>query len=457
MLQDHDAVDERQQRLIEIPEQPPKPLRVIAPSNPVWTENKAQFIMRYLRYFVYITKHGTYIDGFAGPQVERETDCWAAKLVLESEPKRIRHFHLCDANPSQVARLEKLKTAQPTHDCSGKPVNRDIAVYPGDFNQQVDKILDAGTISEKEATFCVKGGRPVTQTRIRVVSVVTGEGIKTGCMSKDVAYVCQNVPDGSYYLKAEAPWYQPLISKTVTVKAGETTPLDLILQTKISKWLTSATTIWAGIVTLLLAIATPWILRRIFRPRLALRVRSRPPYCHWISPQFPEKTKLNPQQPGSEQPIEIYFVRVVIENKCGLEAEGVEVSIRQVYPEKNRWRRMPRFVPLNLRWSNTWDIVKAGEDAPGESRILTKNRISEGGERLCDLGFIVEPDTMATSASAPSHGIVRRIRCPIAIVSRGSISLSSSSAIRAGTVCPPADMFCMSSRMRYALARRAFG
>jgi three-Cys-motif partner protein len=155
MSQDHDAVDERQQRLIEIPEQPPKPLRVIAPSNPVWTENKAQFIMRYLRYFVYITKHGTYIDGFAGPQVEREADCWAAKLVLESEPKRIRHFHLCDLNPPQVARLEKLKASQPTHDSPGKPVNRDITVYSGDFNQEVDKILDAGTISEKEATFCL--------------------------------------------------------------------------------------------------------------------------------------------------------------------------------------------------------------------------------------------------------------------------------------------------------------
>ena len=52
-------VDTGQQRLIEIPEQPPKPFRVIAPTNPVWTENKAQFIMRYLRYFVYITKHSS--------------------------------------------------------------------------------------------------------------------------------------------------------------------------------------------------------------------------------------------------------------------------------------------------------------------------------------------------------------------------------------------------------------
>ena len=149
------SVDTGQQRLIEIPEQPPKPLRVIAPTNPVWTENKAQFIMRYLRYFVYITKHGTYIDGFAGPQAERETDSWAAKLVLDSEPKRIRHFHLCDANPAQVARLQALKPLQGARDSSGKPINRDITIYSGDFNQRVDEILAAGTISEKEATFCL--------------------------------------------------------------------------------------------------------------------------------------------------------------------------------------------------------------------------------------------------------------------------------------------------------------
>ena len=155
MSEDSRLDTDPQQCLIEIPEQPPKPLRVIAPSNPVWTENKAQFIMRYLRYFVYITKHGTYIDGFAGPQAERETESWAAKLVLDSEPKRIRHFHLCDANPAQVGRLQALKSLQGARDSSGKTINRDITIYSGDFNHRVDEILAAGTISEKEATFCL--------------------------------------------------------------------------------------------------------------------------------------------------------------------------------------------------------------------------------------------------------------------------------------------------------------
>ncbi len=57
--------------------------------SPVWTDNKARLIMHYLHYFVLLTKHGTYIDGFAGPQSKCDSDSWAAKLVLASEPRWI--------------------------------------------------------------------------------------------------------------------------------------------------------------------------------------------------------------------------------------------------------------------------------------------------------------------------------------------------------------------------------
>jgi hypothetical protein len=86
-----DNQDEAQQRLFSKDELavnyelPPEPLTDTG-SNPVWTDNKARFIMLYLRYFVYITHHGTYIDGFAGPQAECETDSWAAK----QEPVALR-------------------------------------------------------------------------------------------------------------------------------------------------------------------------------------------------------------------------------------------------------------------------------------------------------------------------------------------------------------------------------
>lgn len=118
--------------------------------RPVCTANKAQLIMRYLRYFVFITKHGTYVDGFAGPQEGKNCDSWAAKLVIESEPKWMRHFHLCDAKRSQVNLLREMKAGQPP-----SPYPRNIDIYEGDFNIKVDKVLKSGDISDTEATFCL--------------------------------------------------------------------------------------------------------------------------------------------------------------------------------------------------------------------------------------------------------------------------------------------------------------
>ncbi len=81
-------LSEKQHKLIDIPEQPvDTEQKLPTASKPVWTDNKAKFIMSYLRYFVLLTKHGTYIDGFAGPQEEADdADSWTAKLVLESQP-----------------------------------------------------------------------------------------------------------------------------------------------------------------------------------------------------------------------------------------------------------------------------------------------------------------------------------------------------------------------------------
>lgn len=122
---------------------------------PVWTENKARLIERYLYYFVLVTKHGTYIDGFAGPQEPTKDDTWAAKLVLETEPKWLRHFYLFDADKSQVKSLRGLKQRQPKVDSQGNPLNRDIQVFYEDFNVGVRRLLERGDIGPKEATFCL--------------------------------------------------------------------------------------------------------------------------------------------------------------------------------------------------------------------------------------------------------------------------------------------------------------
>lgn len=123
--------------------------------HPVWTENKARLIQHYLVYFVYITKHGTYIDGFAGPQEPDKPEMWAAKLVLENEPRWLRHFHLYDLDAQKVQQLETLASQQPTHDSKGKKIGREITTSCGDFNDLVLKLLEGGTIAAKEATFCL--------------------------------------------------------------------------------------------------------------------------------------------------------------------------------------------------------------------------------------------------------------------------------------------------------------
>jgi three-Cys-motif partner protein len=124
--------------------------------QPIWTENKAQFIRHYLRYFVQITKHGVYIDGFAGPQSFDHLDAWSAALVLSSDPKWLRSFFLCEISPRGLLALQTLVQVQSdARDKKGRRVNRKIEVLPGDFNQNVNSILCNGKIAQKEATFCL--------------------------------------------------------------------------------------------------------------------------------------------------------------------------------------------------------------------------------------------------------------------------------------------------------------
>lgn len=109
---------------------------------PLWTESKAALIAGYLRRFVNITHHGTYIDGFAGPQ--RDAAIWSAPRVVGIE--LLQHFFLCDRKPRQIAALEQLMRENP---------GRDIRVVPGDFNRTVDEVLASGVIDDTEASFAL--------------------------------------------------------------------------------------------------------------------------------------------------------------------------------------------------------------------------------------------------------------------------------------------------------------
>jgi three-Cys-motif partner protein len=113
----------------------------------VWTTTKAQFIARYLRYFVYITKHGTYLDAFAGPQDAKKPDSWAANLVLRNKPPWLKHFVLFELNRNGLKHIENLKTTEGN--------GRDITVVPGDTNVKLPEFLKANPIKDTEATFCL--------------------------------------------------------------------------------------------------------------------------------------------------------------------------------------------------------------------------------------------------------------------------------------------------------------
>ncbi|MFH8651969.1 three-Cys-motif partner protein TcmP [Sphingomonas paucimobilis] len=115
---------------------------------PLWTENKAKLIQAYIKLFTFVTKHGTYIDGFAAPQRRNHSAKCSAKLVLENEPQWVRDFWLCDIDPEGIALLEAIKTEH-----EGK--NRRIRVMPGDFNASIEAIPASGTITEKTATFAL--------------------------------------------------------------------------------------------------------------------------------------------------------------------------------------------------------------------------------------------------------------------------------------------------------------
>lgn len=129
--------------LVEVPK------RYRRPTVPVWTEHKANFIQRYLKLFIQITKHGTYIDGFAGPQRLELEHAWSARLVLQIRPPLLRHFFLCEANTKSFRALRKCVQG------IVKPKGRTIDLYEGDFNSKIAQILGSPYITEREATFCL--------------------------------------------------------------------------------------------------------------------------------------------------------------------------------------------------------------------------------------------------------------------------------------------------------------
>jgi three-Cys-motif partner protein len=115
----------------------------------LWTRNKAQLIAKYLREFVFVTKHGTYIDLFAGPQRHEQEDSWSVEQVLlqQLDSFHLNHYWLFEQDPAKVDQLRVLRDAH-----SGVHIEVND---PCDSNEAVPRVLPVGTLAEKEATFCL--------------------------------------------------------------------------------------------------------------------------------------------------------------------------------------------------------------------------------------------------------------------------------------------------------------
>lgn len=123
-----------------------KPLKFAPLDRPLWTEHKAALVARYLYYFVFITKHGTYVDAFAGRQSEGAHEGWTVEEVLKNEPPWLRTFYLFERSAKRVEELERLPESHP---------KRHLTVIAGDSNIELPKVLPVGSLKSKEASFCL--------------------------------------------------------------------------------------------------------------------------------------------------------------------------------------------------------------------------------------------------------------------------------------------------------------
>lgn len=136
---------------------------------PIWTENKAQVIRRYLNYFVYVTKHGTYLDAFAGPQTGQPNEqAWAAKLVLENKPGWMRRFVFCEQSPQQAEYVRALVSER-----RSLGDKRKMKVLQGNCNAVLPAELAQTPIKDREAAFCLLDQRTFECDWATVHSVAT--------------------------------------------------------------------------------------------------------------------------------------------------------------------------------------------------------------------------------------------------------------------------------------------
>lgn len=122
--------EDPQPYLFELPPRKRKEPKIRPIQESIWTESKARLIQQYLYLFVQITKHGCYIDGFAGPQKQDKPETWAANLALDVT--LLRRFHFFERSKNGLRELHRLRS---------KHSDRAIKIHPGDFNKSIVGLL----------------------------------------------------------------------------------------------------------------------------------------------------------------------------------------------------------------------------------------------------------------------------------------------------------------------------
>ena len=154
-------------------DEPKPPMRApVEVGAPLWTADKALLIDEYIHLFLLVTKHGVYLDLFAGPQSGSGDEYWAVRRVLERRTgggPSIRHYAVCDSDPKQTARLRDLGRHHPS-----------FKVYEGDANELVHSMLDHGQIGAKTACFCLLDQRTFecSWSTVEAVANFKNEGYK---------------------------------------------------------------------------------------------------------------------------------------------------------------------------------------------------------------------------------------------------------------------------------------
>ena len=139
---------------------------------PLWTVDKSRLIDEYIHHFLLVTKHGVYLDLFAGPQHATDTENWSVRRVLERRTEgnpSIRHYAVCDIKRKQAERLRDVGKNHPS-----------FRVYEGDANERVHQMLNEAPLTSKTACFCLIDQRTFEchWTTVEAVARYKREGYK---------------------------------------------------------------------------------------------------------------------------------------------------------------------------------------------------------------------------------------------------------------------------------------